>query len=84
MSHEPRAGNRIRTQIAEGQVTRLSEAIGVTLPLQTAGSNHGALGPLPFGVEIGRKRFSVVLFPGANSTPALPPKLSPLPLRISL
>src|SRR6266849_5539419 len=82
ISHEPGPASAFGPRLPKVRLAGCPKQLVVIAAVQTVGSNHGALCPLPFGVAMSPKWFSVLLFPGARSTPALPPKLSRLPVRI--
>src|SRR5437867_12436925 len=83
ISHEPGPAIAFGPRLPKVRFAGCPKQFVVIAAVQTVGSNHGALSPLPFGVAmLSPKWFSVLLFPGARSTPALPPKLSRLPVRM--
>src|SRR6266700_4081407 len=82
ISQEPGPAMAFGPRLPNVRLAGCPKQFVVMVEVQTVGSNQGALSPLPFGVAMSPKWFSVLLLPGARSTPALPPKLSRLPVRI--
>src|SRR5438045_1652899 len=80
ISHDPGPASAFAPRLPNFRLAGWPKQLVVMVAVQTVGSNHGASVPLPLGVAIGPKWSSVLLFPGALSTPELPLKLSRFPL----